>query len=295
MTKGLIPLTRLDCKNSKKLARAINSPVIVIPIYDLLTNVTAEFNKTFKDIKICGGIHNYLNYNGFVILSLIMRDDLIRKSRPKKYAEIINTIKPDTYTTVDGGTYNNQDTESWKEIIRLSNETRELIELCPEIKPIGHIKGCNPVQIKLHLEYLKGLGINTFMFHVGDFFRNSDESMIQQAKYFCSIIKEKNNTLLLYGLGCPKKMLEFSFADYFITYGHFVNARNGKKFTNGIKQKSNNDSVYEVALHNFEEMTKSLKSLKKQTKLFSGGECKWVGDMQDQEAQLVIQKQKARK
>lgn len=295
MVKGLIPLTRLDCKNSKKLAIAINSPVIVIPIYDLLTNATAEFNKTFKDVKACGGIHSYLNYNGFVILSLIMRDDLIWKSGPKKYAEIINTIKPDTYTTVDGGTYNNQDTKSWKEVIRLSNETKELIDLCPEVKPIGHIKGCNPVQIKLHLKYLKGLGINTFMFHVGDFFRNSDKSMIQQAKYFCSLIKEKNNTLLLYGLGCPKKMLEFSFADYFITYGHFVNAINGKKFINGIKQKSSNNSVYEVALHNFWEMTKSLNSLREQTKLFSGGKCRWGEEMQDQEPLIIFQKQKVRK
>jgi hypothetical protein len=165
---------------------------------------------------------------------------------------------------------------------------------CPDVKPIGHVKGCNSVQIKLHLEYLKGLGINTFMFHVGDFFRNSDESMIQQAKYFCSLIKEENNTLLLYGLGCPKKMLEFSFADFFITYGHFVNARNGKTFNNGIKQKSNNDSVYDVALHNFEEMTKSLKSLKKQTKLFSGGKCRWEGGMQDQEPLIMLQNQRAK-
>ncbi len=292
MTRGIIPLTRLDCKNSIKLAKAINSPIIVIPIYDLLTDAKAKFNKTFEDIKACDGIHNYLDYNGFVILSLIMRDDLIWKSGPKKYAEIINTIKPNAFTTVDGGTYNKQEIKSWKEVIRLSNETKKLIELCPNVKPIGHVKGCNSVQIKSHLEYLKELGINTFMFHVGDFFRNSDESMIQQAKHFCSLIKNERNTLLLYGLGCPKRMLEFSFADFFITYGHFVNARNGKIFKNGIKQKSNGGSVYDVALHNFKEMTRSLTSLKYQTKLFSGGECKWA--VVQQELQFVLQKQRAR-
>ena len=222
-----------------------------------------------------------------------MRDDLIWKSGPEKYAEIINTIKPDAYTTVDGGTYNKQDIKSWKEVIRLSKETKKLIELCPDIKPIGHVKGCNSVQIKLHLEYLKGLGIDTFMFHVGDFFRNSNEPMIQQAKHFCSLIKDEDNTLLLYGLGCPKKMLEFSFADFFITYGHFINARNGKMFREGKKQESNGDSVYNVALHNFKEMTKSLKSLKHQTKLFSGGKCKWVEERQ--ELQFIIPNRKVRK
>ena len=289
MTKGLIPLTRLDCENSKKLARAINSPIIVIPIYDLITNVTADFNKTFKDIKACGGIHNYLNYDGFVILSLIMRDDLILKSSPEKYSKIIKGIKPDTYTSVDGGTYYKEDSKSLKEVIRLSKETKELMNLCPDIKPIGHIKGCNPIQIKLHLEYLKKLEINTFLFHVGDFFRNGNESMIQQAKHFCSLIKKEGNTLLLYGLGSPKRMLEFSFADFYITYSHFVNARNGRIFAGTKKINYSNMSVYEAAAYNFKELSNHLKTLNYQTKLFSGGKCRWV--VAQQELQFIIQNQ----
>jgi len=225
MTRGMIPLVRLDCENSRKLARALDSPIIFIPLYDLITDTTAEPNELFEKIKFCGGIHKFLDYHGIIILSLIMRDDLIWKSCPEKYAEIINGIKPNTYTSVDGGTYYKEDLKSWKEVIRLSKETKKLIELCPDIKPIGQVKGCNSIQIKLHLEYLKKLGINIFMFHVGDFFRNGDESMIQQAKYFCSLIKDENNTLFLYGLGSPRRMLEFSFADFFITYTHFVTAR----------------------------------------------------------------------
>jgi|SRR3989344_3082197 len=290
MTKGMIPLTRLDCKNSIRLAQAINSPVIVIPIYELISNITAEPNSLFKKIKSSGGVHKFLNYHGVIILSLIMRDNLILKCKPKQYAEIINGVKPDTFTTVDGATYNKQDRKSWKEVLRLSRETKELIKLCPDVKPIGHIKGCNPIQIKLHLKYLERLGINTFMFHVGDFFRNGDESMMQQAKYFCSLIKNKNNTLLLYGMGSPTKMLEFSFADFFITYSHFVNAKNGKRFRGTRKEKSNGDSVYNVALHNFNELSNHLKSLNYQTKLFTGGECRWA--VAQQELQFVIQNQK---
>jgi len=293
MTKGLIPLTRLDCENSIKLAKAINSPVIVIPIYDLISKATAEPNKLFKKIKACGGVHKFLDYHGFIILSLIMKDELIWKSCPKKYAHIINGISPDAYTSVDGGTYNKEDSRSWKEVIRLSKETKELIKLCPNIKPIGQVKGCNSMQIKLHLEYLKQLGINVFMFHVGDFLRRGDDNMIQQAKHFCSLIKDENNALLLYGLGSPRIMLEFSFSDFFITYSHFVNAKNGKIFVKTKKQKFSNMSVYEAALHNFKELLSYAKKLKHQTKLFTGGTCKWVEALQ--EPQFIIQSQKVRK
>ena len=287
MARGMIPLVRLDCKNSIELAKAINSPIIVIPIYDLISNITAEPNALFNRIKTSGGIHNYLDYHGFVILTLIMKDALIKKfDDAGKYAYIINGIKPNAYSTVDGKTYNKKDLESLNEILRLSDQTKELLKLCPDIKPIGHIKGCNPIQIKLHLEYLKKLGINIFIFHVGDFFRNGDEKMIQQAKYFCSLIKDQNNTLFLYGLGAPRRMLEFSFADYFITYSHFVNARNGVIF-HGIKRtKFHGMSVYDAALHNFKEFLEHLKNLNYQTKLFTGGRCRW--EEAQQEPQYII-------
>jgi len=293
MIRGIIPLVRVDCEKSIKLAKAINSPIIVIPIYDLISRKTAQPNKLFNKIKACGGIHNFLDYHGVIILSLIMKDELICKSRPKKYSRIIKGIKPDTYTSVDGATYCKQDLKSWKEVIRLSKETKELMKLCPKIKPIGHVKGCNSIQIKSHLDYLKKLGINIFIFHASDFFRNGDESMIQQAKHFCSLIKEKDNVLLVYGVGSPKRMLEFSFCDFFITYSHFVNAKKGKIFRGTKKSKFSKHSVYKAALHNFKEFLTYLKSLKYQTKLFSGGKCKWVEEQQ--ELQLVIQKQKVRK
>ena len=63
-------------------------------------------NSIYHKIVEVGGIHNFLKFNGIVILSTIMRDDLIEKCTPEKYAKIINGIMPNTYTTVDGTTYN---------------------------------------------------------------------------------------------------------------------------------------------------------------------------------------------
>lgn len=296
MIRRIIPLVRLSCKNSIKLARAINSPIIVIPVYDVILDSTAEPNELFRKIKSEGGLHKSLNYNGIIILSSIMRDDLIKKIKsPEQYAEIINGLNPNFYFTPDGKTYEKQDQESLNEIMRLYSLTRELIELCSNSQPIGLVKGSNALQIKIHRDLLKGLGINTFVFHTGDFFRQGNEGMIQKAKYYCSLIKKEDNTLMLYGLGSPRRMLEFSFSDMFITYSHFVNAKHRIIF-NGTKREKFLDksvSVYRLAIHNFKEFLSYLKGLKHQTKLFMGGKCKWVEA--SQELHFIIQGQKVKK
>lgn len=293
MTKEIVPLIRLDCKRSIELARSINRKIIVVPIYDLILESNAKPNQKFKKIKKAGGIHNYLNYNGIIILSLIMKDEIIWKCLPEQYAEIINGIMPDAYTTIDGGTYDKEELESIQEIIRISKETKKLISLCPNIKPIGHVKGCNKSQIKLHLNFLKSLGINTFLFHTGDFFRKGDKEMMNKAKTFCSLIKKDKNILFVYGVGTPKRMLEFSFCDLFITYNHFVTARYGKIFKEKKKHEYSNMDVYEATAHNFKELSNYLEDLKYQTKLLDGGKNKWGEDMLDQE--LTMQNQKAKK
>ena len=295
MTRGIAPLVRLNCKKGIRLAEAINSPVIVVPIYDFISNSSANPNELLKKIKKGGGLHKMLNnYKGVIILSLIMKDDLIKKFKfPEQYAEIINGLYPDFYFTPDGLTYEKKDADSLREIIRLFSLTTSLIKLCPNSHPIGLVKGSNHLQIKNHKDFFKRLGIKIFAFHTGDFFRNADNSMIQKAKYYCSLIKGEDNILMLYGLGAPKRMLEFSFSDFFITGSHFVNAKRGKIFIGTKKKKFKNMSVYEAAIYNFREISRYLKELKYQTKLFTGGKNKWEGVLR--EPRSVIQNQKLRK
>ena len=288
---------RLSCEKSIKLAKAINPPLVVIPLYDFICNSTAKPNGLFKKIKEAEGIHKYFDYNGLVILSTIMRDDLIKKFiLPEQYEEIINGLCPDYYFTPDGETYEKRENKSLREIIRLISITPQIIKLCQNSKPIGLVKGCNRSQILFHKNFLNKLGIKIFAFHTGDFFKNGDKNMIQRAKLYCSLIKEKDNFLILYGLGAPSRMLEFSFSDMFITYNHFVNAKHKKIFINKKKIKLFKDSlqkdfVYRAALYNFKELSKYVSDLKYQTKLI-GGKHKWVGDKQDQKLQPIIKSQK---
>ncbi len=293
MTRRISPLARLDCENSIKLAKAINSPVIVIPIYDFISSPTGNLNKKFEEVKKCGGLHSFLNYDGIIILSLIMKDSLIKKfESPRQYAKVINCLNPNFYFTPDGLTYEKKEKESLQEIIRLSILTPKLIRLCPNSKPIGLVKGSNRFQIINHRNFLKDLGIKIFAFHTGEFFRQGNKNMINKAKYYCSLIKDKENFLILYGLGSPRWMLEFSFSDMFITYSHFVNAKHKRIFFGTKRRKTSKKSVYEIAFHNFKEFSKHLNGLKNQTKLLIGGKCKWEEGMQ--ELQLITQGQKVK-
>lgn len=283
---SLIPVVKLNYNKSFELVK--NAPAIVVRLQDMLTKKSANPNYLFKEICSYGGLHNFLNYPGVIILSLIMKDELIQKLKTEKCAEMINSLNPNFYTTSDGATYDKHERDSFMEIIRLSRDTKKLISLCPEIVPIGQVKGCNENQIRFHLNFLESLGIRLFTFHVGDFFRNGDENMIRKAKYFASIIKKENNILFLYGFSTQKRLVEFSFADAYITYGHMVTAKNGMKFNGTKREKFSNKSFFEIASHNFNQMLLNVNNIKNQTKLFVGGKCKWAVELVEQE--LIIQR-----
>ena len=253
---------------------------IVIPIQDLISPKTLKPNKTFYQIKKKGGIHNFLKCSKEIILSFVMKDELIHKFSVRKYAYIINTLKPDYYTTPDGWTYEGEEKISAEQIKRCFIETVELIPLCLYSKPIGHIKGCNKKQILSHIKLLKSLGITKFLFHIGDFFRHADENSIAQAKNYAVFIRKHVKTLMLYGMGSQKRLTEFSFADAYITFNHLVKALYGQKYqgTNIIKYPERYSP--KIVKHNLLEIIKNVNKIKSQTKLIIGGVCPWEEEVE---------------
>jgi hypothetical protein len=280
MVKTIFPLVRLDYIASLESARALGAKGIVIRFQDLISHKTGEPNNRFKKIASTGGIHKFLGYNGFVILSLIMRDDLLEKLTPEKYALIIKGIMPNAYTTIDGQTYEKQESFSLKQIKKISVDTYKLLRLCPNILPIGHVKGCNEYQVVKHRDILEKMGINIFIFHVGDFSRNASSNMILRARSLSYKIKKENNILLLYGLGSPRKFLEFSFADFYISYSHIINANKGICISERGRERYGRGKPAFWSFSNLHYMFKSIFSLNKQTKLFEGGICPWVVELE---------------
>jgi hypothetical protein len=212
-----------------------------------------------------------LGFDGKILLSLIMRDEIIANFGPKLYAEAINSLTPDSFTTVDGETYEGEVLLSSKELERINLENQELIKLATKFKPVGLVKGCTPHQIENHTILLKTLGIDEFIFHIGEFLRNHDANMIKRARLYSSIIRKHVGTLILYGLGSQKRLIEFSFADRYVTFRHYISAVNRLKCVGAKKIRYQGGFDSQIVAHNFVQLYNNVKSLKSQNKLHAEG------------------------
>lgn len=258
---------RLDIRDTFDVLRAVPLDCVVVRLQDLVLKRTYHFNKTYRDIISVGGLHNFLDFDGHILLSLIMRDRLVANFNPKKYAKAINSLVPNSYMTVDGETYEGEYLLSSKEIRRIHSENKELVALSKESQPIGLVKGCCENQIDHHIELLKSLGITDFAFHVGDFFRHGDERMIRKARSYSTRIRKHARRLILYGMGSQERLLEFSFANVYVTFKHFVTAMNGMKFVGTKTMKYKGSYHPRIVTENFIEMYKNIKSLDEQAGL----------------------------
>ncbi|MGA2682035.1 MAG: hypothetical protein ABSF44_09580 [Candidatus Bathyarchaeia archaeon] len=211
-----------------------------------------------------------MNFNGQIVLSLIMKDGLIANLKPTNYATAINSLHPDSFTTVDGETYDGEFLVSSQELKRIHRENEELLSLVPNVKPIGLVKGCSETQVVNHLKQLKSYGIDEFVFHISDFFRNGNRSMIRQARTLSLAIRKNAEKLILYGFSSQKRLQEYSFADRFVTSAHFVAALNGWKFVGTKQTKYTGGYNAQVITENFAQLCNNIKNLRLQKTLLEG-------------------------
>ncbi|MCF7860886.1 hypothetical protein K9M79_01480 [Candidatus Woesearchaeota archaeon] len=264
-----IPIIKINQPSIVSVWQEIHPSMIIIRLQDLVSPVTYQFNKVFSKIKESNSIKEFLKYHGKVILSFIMKDDIIKNFPINRYVEAINTLKPDFFTTVDGWTYEGEYEISEQEIIRCFLETKQIINQCPDATPIGQIKGCSKEQMKYHIGLLKSLGINRFVFHVGDYFRDTDEKLIGKAKVYSSFIKKKVESLILYGMGSQKKITEYSFADAYASMNYFIKARRGIRIKR-TNETSGHKYCYELVCNNLVNINENILRINSQTKLIGG-------------------------
>lgn len=265
----LSPIIKLDARETFDVLRAVPIKLAVVRLQDLVLKNSLKFNKTFRKVVSAGGLHNFLDFSGEILLSLIMRDAIVARYKPERYAVAINCLMPDFYTTIDGETYKGEFSLSMNEIDRIHSQNEQLLALCPKCNPIGLVKGCTEKQIEFHTSLFKSLGISDFVFHVGDFFRHGSPEMIRQARSFSSRIRKHAKRLVLYGIGSQKRLLEFSFADFHVSFSHFVTAMNGMKFVGARKVKYTGGYDSKIITANYIEMDKNVKLLNRQMKLSS--------------------------
>ena len=80
----IVPITEINKKRMIGVAQSIPTKFVVVRLLDIISHITLEPKSVFYKIRNVGGIHNYLNYNGIIILSLIVKDDMLSKLTPPR-------------------------------------------------------------------------------------------------------------------------------------------------------------------------------------------------------------------
>ena len=228
-SKYMIPVIKLHEPMTFGPIKNSNNPVAVVRMQNLLTSNGKEFRPLFWKIKNAGGIHEYLGFRGTVIFSTIMRDHTIHNCPTDNYIYAVNNLHPDFFTTLDGETYENERRVSGKEIERTLSESKKVIRDCHESIPIGLVKGSTVSQNIWHTNVLLKMGVNAFVFHIGDFIHRSESEELVRARMYIREIRKRVPFLLLYGLSSSRYLREFWSADGFITQSHYINAFMGKR------------------------------------------------------------------
>ncbi len=282
-SKSLIPVIKLAEPITHAPMKEAHCKKVVVKLQDLLSKNGKAFNSRFNSIVAAGGLHNFLGFEGEIILSTIMRDYAIFGCTSSTYVDAVNLLGPDCYFTPDGETYEGERFTSQSEINRVLEETNEVIRNCPGSRPIGLVKGSNAWQVTNHALVLREFGVRQFALHAGDFLCRGNEQAIFRALQYGKLIKQNVPSLLLYGVGSLRHFRKFFFADAFVTQSHFVQAFNGKRF-DGVRWKHfNGNPTGEIVLNNFRNIEQSLEELS----LNSGGLKKWVAETEVAESRTL--------
>jgi hypothetical protein len=279
----LIPISKINQPSIRDIGKCSNFPDIVIRVQDLLTRVTGNYNKTFYQIKEAGGIHNLPEYKGKeIMLSFVMTDKLIPTINEWKATKIIQIVQPDSYSTFDCETYEGEPETSLDNIRKSLILTAKLLKLCPGYKVIGQVKGCTRWQVIQHTLALRRLGITDFLFHTSDYFRHGDKNMIQRARMYAKTIRPYAKKLYLYGFSDQDRLIQFSFADAYISMAYFSMALKGYKLYGTKKSRYNRLDYKQVSCQNLRQMRKNIFHINRQQKLIIGGECPWEAAQEEQ-------------
>jgi len=194
---------------------------------EFLTSDGKSFTPLFYRTAAKGGFNAANNIDTPIVLSLIMDDPRCSGLSPKMVSKLIKELKPAYCTTMDEATYLRDNSWSLHKLKQIRTKNRHLIKDHPGMKFIGVIKGCTTAQIQGHVSELQGLGIEQFIFHIGDYIAHGNEYELKSAEEFALTIRRMVPTLYLYGMGAKKMIRAFPYVDGIITLNHIIEPHNG--------------------------------------------------------------------
>jgi len=169
------------------------------------------------------GLHDFLGFDGKILLSTVMEDELLDGLTPKDYIGMINEIKPDATMTPDSYTYLDDPLcLSWEQTLKQAVFSRVFSEL--DMPVVGIIKGVIWKQIAWSAERAIELGCGSFAIPSREL---AEEGLLDGviSAVTTALSKGKEDAqLLLYGLSYPvRKRSEFAYSGL----SWFIGAKNG--------------------------------------------------------------------
>lgn len=199
--------------------------MIFVPLWQLLVNESILVQASSK------GLHDYLGFNGKILLSTVMPDEFIDKLELKDYFRLIENLKPDATMIPDNYAYTDVPLyQSWSQTIRLVNFANDFLKL--NIPLIGLIKGANLRQMDWAVRRQVEMGYVSFVMPARELF---EEEMLD---YFLPQILltlkrslRNNFDFLLYGVGV--KLWEYKDVSY-SNLSWFLRAKHGEYYWDGL-------------------------------------------------------------
>jgi len=173
----------------------VDLPAIFAPLWQLLADEKALSEARSK------GLHDYLGYNGEILLSTVMPDEMIDRLKTEDYFDLIKDLRPDAAMVPDNYTYTDVPLyQSWSQTIRLVNLANDFLDL--DIPLIGLIKGADPHQIRWVIEKQVEMGYVSFAMPARELHREGLlKGWLRHVRQMLGGNHAMNNELLVYGVG----------------------------------------------------------------------------------------------
>ncbi|MEM3712028.1 MAG: hypothetical protein QXR97_00590, partial [Thermoproteota archaeon] len=175
----------------------VQMPMVFVLLWQLLTDENILSQASSK------GLHDYLGFDGKILLSTVMPDELIDKLKTKDYFKLINDLRPDATMIPDNYTYTDAPLyQSWSQTIRLIFFAKEFLKL--DVPLIGLVKGANLRQMDWTIRKQVEMGYVSFVMPARELFE--EERLDEFLPYILQTLKRSYKRkadfeLLLYGIG----------------------------------------------------------------------------------------------
>jgi len=205
----------------------VEFPMIFVLLWQLLVNKDALSRASSK------GLHDYLGFDGKILLSTVMQDELIDKLKREDYFKLIADLRPDVTMIPDNYTYTDVPLhQSWSQTIRLVTFANDFLEL--DIPVIGLVKGADAHQIAWSLQKQIEMGYNSFVMPSRELF---EEGLLNDFLQSALLILDANrdingldSELLLYGISQKLRYEEVSYSNL----SWFIEAKRGNYLKGGM-------------------------------------------------------------